>query len=513
MEASILPLLQQNLAVLAVGLVLLGFASRTVYSVYFGPLAKFPGPKLAAATLWYEFYYDVIKMGRYTFKIKEMHEKYGPIIRISPYELHVNEPDYYEELYSQHKPRNKYGFYLNQFELPGSTFGTEDYRSHRRRRAALNPFFAKQQIYRLQPMLTHMIGKLCTRIDEFQKSGQPMPMRQVYMCLTTDVVTLYAVNKSWNHLDSPEFSPLWVETIKAICVAGALIKQFPWVLPLVRLVPRPVLQKLDPGMAMMLGSQGLIQENTQAVIDGRYKSSKEEADLGIDKTIFHALLESDLPPEEKLHSRLWQEAQVVIGAGADTTANALTITHFHILDNPEVEKKLRLELSVALPDKNAPVQLKAVEQLPYFNAVIQEGLRFSYGVCTRLQRSNPIESMKFHDYEIPAGTPVGMTSVLMHANPTIFPEPEKFRPERWLEKRPEGAPPLDRYMVSFSKGSRQCVGMPLAKAELHLTLATVFRRFESQELFETSRRDVDIQHDLFLPSAVLDSKGVRVVFK
>jgi hypothetical protein len=49
----------------------------TIYSVFFGPLAKFPGPKLAAATLWYEFYYDVVLEGQYTFKIKELHEKYG----------------------------------------------------------------------------------------------------------------------------------------------------------------------------------------------------------------------------------------------------------------------------------------------------------------------------------------------------------------------------------------------------------------------------------------------------
>lgn len=53
-----------------------------------------------------------------------------------------------------------------------------------------------------------------------------------------------------------------------------------------------------------------------------------------------------------------------------------------------------------------------------------------------------------------------MTSVLMHSNPNIFPEPERFRPERWLEQRPEGAPSLDRYLVTFTKGSRQCVGVP-----------------------------------------------------
>ena len=53
----------------------------------------------------------------------------------------------------------------------------------------------------------------------------------------------------------------------------------------------------------------------------------------------------------------------------------------------------------------------------------------------------------------------------------------------------------------------------LAKAELRLAIATVVRRFDRQELFETIRADVDIQHDLFLPQAALDSKGVRVIFK
>lgn len=50
-----------------------------VYRLYLSPIAKFPGPKLAALTLWYEFYYDVVKRGRYTWKIREMHEKYGAV--------------------------------------------------------------------------------------------------------------------------------------------------------------------------------------------------------------------------------------------------------------------------------------------------------------------------------------------------------------------------------------------------------------------------------------------------
>lgn len=48
-----------------------------VYRLYFSPIAKFPGPKLAAVTLWYEFYYGVMKRGQYTWKIAELHKQYG----------------------------------------------------------------------------------------------------------------------------------------------------------------------------------------------------------------------------------------------------------------------------------------------------------------------------------------------------------------------------------------------------------------------------------------------------
>jgi cytochrome P450 len=74
-------------------------------------------------------------------------------------------------------------------------------------------------------------------------------------------------------------------------------------------------------------------------------------------------LESNLPAEEKKLLRLTQEGQVVVGAGADTTANALTITTFHVLDNPTILTKLRQELEKAMPDRFQPAKLSLVENL------------------------------------------------------------------------------------------------------------------------------------------------------
>jgi hypothetical protein len=54
-----------------------------VYRLYFHPLAKFPGPKLAALTGWYEAYYDLYCRGMFVWKIQEMHEKYGNVIPVA----------------------------------------------------------------------------------------------------------------------------------------------------------------------------------------------------------------------------------------------------------------------------------------------------------------------------------------------------------------------------------------------------------------------------------------------
>ncbi len=51
-----------------------------IYRLYFSPIAGFPGPKLAALTLWYEFYHDVVRRGQFIYEVRKMHDKYGPFL-------------------------------------------------------------------------------------------------------------------------------------------------------------------------------------------------------------------------------------------------------------------------------------------------------------------------------------------------------------------------------------------------------------------------------------------------
>jgi cytochrome P450 len=104
------------------------------------------------------------------------------------------------------------------------------------------------------------------------------------------------------------------------------------------------------------------------------KSHDEKADSVGHRTIFSEILESDLPAVEKENQRLGDEARLIVAAGTDTVKNAVTVASFHILNTPEIHKRLAEELVVAMPDRDSTLTLTELEGLPYLTAIIQEGI-------------------------------------------------------------------------------------------------------------------------------------------
>jgi cytochrome P450 len=246
--------------------------------------------------------------------------------------------------------------------------------------------------------------------------------------------------------------------------------------------------------------------------------------------LFHELLKSNLPESDKSVARLKDEALIVVAAGTLTTSWALCVAIYHLLASPDLLSKLKQELRTVIPDRNIQTSLPQLEKLPYLTGIIQEALRLSYGVASRLQRISPDKPLTFTEssgkiWIIPPGTPVSMTSVLIHHDESIFPDSHEFRPERWINNRR-----LDRYLVAFSKGSRQCLGINLAYAEMYLCLSTIFRLFGSAdtdglekahgvrddgdegvlELYHTTIKDVKIVGDGFIPLREAGSRGIYV---
>jgi len=135
----------------------------------------------------------------------------------------------------------------------------------------------------------------------------------------------------------------------------------------------------------------------------------------------------------------------------------LTVGSYHVVANLEILGKLRRELKDAGITATTPsdqLEWWKLERLPYLFGCVHEAIRLAHGISTRSPRVAPDTELVYKDYVIPRGTPVSMTNVDILMNEEIYPEPKRFKPERWI-----GNPGLEKYFVPFTKGSRQCLGL------------------------------------------------------
>lgn len=158
------------------------------------------------------------------------------------------------------------------------------------------------------------------------------------------------------------------------------------------------------------------------------------------------------------------EIITVLLAGHDPTTAATCWALYLVHKHPEVEERLRSELVSSSPD------LSATAALPYLEAVSLETLRL-YPIVPAVERVLR-EPAKVFDYEIPAGLRLTPCMYLTHRRPEIYPEPDSFRPERFVNRQYS---PFE--FLPFGGGTRRCVGAHFAPYQIKLVLASLLRRF------------------------------------
>jgi cytochrome P450/predicted unusual protein kinase regulating ubiquinone biosynthesis (AarF/ABC1/UbiB family) len=165
---------------------------------------------------------------------------------------------------------------------------------------------------------------------------------------------------------------------------------------------------------------------------------------------------------------LRDELMTMLLAGHETTATALAWAVSHILAHPAVRQRLRAELRGAGP---APLDPQHVTRLEYLDAVCRETLRLTPilpNVGRRLTRP-----MRLGGVDLPAGVVAAPCIYLAHRRAERWPEPEQFRPERFLETKPT---PYE--FLPFGGGVRRCLGMAFALSEMKIVLGEVLTRVE-----------------------------------
>ena len=191
---------------LSLSCIFIWLLSRSFYRLYLSPLARVPGPKLAAATTLYAAFYDVFYPAQYVFKIKRLHQQYGrleipeamffanayigPIIRVSPHEVHVNDVEFLDPIYNPTtRKRNKYLPNLKGLPLDHSMGAAKNWEIHRMRREAVNPFFSHTKVVSMEHLLRNKVQEFCLTIDGFIGSDKTLNLSDLYFALSLEWVT------------------------------------------------------------------------------------------------------------------------------------------------------------------------------------------------------------------------------------------------------------------------------------------------------------------------------------
>ncbi|RBR24491.1 uncharacterized protein FIESC28_02687 [Fusarium coffeatum] len=463
------------------------FLATCSYNLYLHPLRKIPGPKLAAIGPYLEFYHEVIRDGQYLWEIAKMHEKYGPIVRVNAREVHIKDSSYYSTIYTAgSRKTNKDPATVGAFDVPTATAATVDHDHHRSRRGYLNPYFSKRTITNLEPLIHERVSKLLSRFQEHLDKKQVLSLDGAFCALTADVITSRFYGKHYDYLNLPDFHFVVRDGFLGLTKVYHLARFLPVLVTILKRLPYSCIRMIAPSVADLLQMRNEIQDRGA----GEFLSNKSSEAKG--SILFGALADTHIPPHERTVERMLDEGTVILFAGTETTSRTLAITIFYLLTHPECLKKLRDELSSLPKSKNNQHPLSTLENLPYLSGVVHEGFRLAFGPISRSGRVATQEDLKYKNHVIPKGTPISQSTYFCHTDESIFPEPDRFRPERWIEAA-EKKIPLKKYITNFSQGSRQCIGYTMAFSEMYLALSRIAPAYDI-ELYDTTKADIDMTH-------------------
>ncbi|KAJ6262615.1 Cytochrome P450 monooxygenase [Drechslerella dactyloides] len=472
-----------GLAASAAGYVVVYVPLRFLYRITLHPLAKVPGPRWMLISGYVSnVYWNATgdRQGTSLFWLKRWHEQYGPMVRTAEDVVHIDDIDAYNQIFKVGTKFPKTARFYNHPSTKHSLLDITDFHEAHLRRSALAPYFSKQAVRKLQDLIQAKVSRFLERLVDSGRSNTTVNLTRGFRCLACDIVTGYSYEQCFDALEDPDFSPTWLLAFESLVKSTAFQAVFPWFFAALgwffqTFMSRGSIRAISPMMAQMLDFSDVCRD---AVLRQKARWNAGETEM---TSIFQQLFEGDEKKGRKraTDDELAADALLTVSAGMDTTGHTLTLASYYLVKNPDVQARLLAELKTVMPTPTFPVTEETLDQLPLLKsvqqAVIKETLRFSHGVPGPLPRDVPPTGATLSGHHLPAGTVTLNSHYIYHTNASVFTNPMKWAPDRWLVPDTRE---MDRYFMPFSRGARMCVGMNLAMAELTITVARMVRRVE-----------------------------------
>ncbi|KAK8093445.1 cytochrome P450 [Apiospora hydei] len=439
---------------------------QIIYNIFLSPLRRFPGPLLYTAT---SIPYDIANArGDAVTVLARLHDKYGPVVRVRPTELSYIDGHVWKDVYGFRSGKEEWFkgdviHYLNG--VPGIISAPKD--AHRRYRRSLAHAFSSQGLQEQSPRIGTHVDRLVEGLGQHSEAG-PIDMVPWLSWVTTDIIGDLAFGESFGCLENQKenaWSALTSKILRPALVIGIATR---WHMTLLA----PLLYPRDLFKGLMSTGEELREKLRKRLSRGDFFDRMLKHGLIVeDKAAFKETKDGQ---EGVTFEELESNAQDMVFAGSETTATLLTSTIHFLIRNPAVLAKVtQLVRATYGRDEDMTIASTAPAALPSRS-----------GSMTRCPSSRRAWHRGVGDTVdgvfVPEGTRVFCAKYVAHRSALNFARPHDFVPERWLQGKPAEFADDNRHGVfqPFSFGPRNCIGMNLAKAEMHLILAKLLWHFD-----------------------------------
>ncbi|KAI1819129.1 cytochrome P450 [Xylaria intraflava] len=440
-------------------------------------LRQFPGPFLASFShIWGYF---AMRSGRVHLIFHKEQEKHGKLVRIGPNELLTCDA---KSLWHMNNVRLTYGrggWYAGlQLDPHGRNVASEcSVTKHDNRKAKLAAGYAGKGALDLEAQVDSQVAVLVGLLkSKYLAKGKPqfVDLSRLITFFQVDIITLVGFGEPWGDLASDSDVFDWISIMGMFAPFGESIIMVPflrdvvWTGFLLKLAGRKISAQKGLGKVLTIIDDLVAKRFDTATGAGHNQ------DCMLDMWIKNGLTRRECEIELAL----------LLPAGLETMATAISNTMFHLLSAPTAYQRLQDEITMGIQDGriSSPITNNEAKQLPYLQAVISEGLRMLPPLITGLPKTVPAGGDTICGQFVPEGTDVFVNVYTLLRDKEVFGEDaDVFRPERFLEcSAEERSEMMKNVDLAFGHGRWACLGKTLAMLELNKVLVEMLRICDMQ---------------------------------
>lgn len=281
----------------------------------------------------------------------------GPIVRISPREVHIKDSDYYDEIYaSSGRRRDKDLASVARFDIPESSFSSITPEIHRQRRAPVEKFFSKAAITKTESTVQFCLDKLVRHLGNAYQSHKVITLDAGFSAMTSDIIHQYVFGINSGNLDQEDFNENLRDGISGLFQLGHVAYFFPIIQTILTTLPPSMVKMIHPYALALNDQKRYIWNQVTRILSGQNSESE---------SVIEKISGPDVPEHLRSADRLTDEGFALVIGGTETTARSLSLGMFHLLSEPHLHNKLRDELRSVMPTPESKPTWNELEQLPY----------------------------------------------------------------------------------------------------------------------------------------------------